>query len=219
MGRQVLQSALQRKNFFGTVSYRIEGREYSLDDIEHGSTLSLSFKYLVRLTLPRFLFSVLRGNTAPPGSLSRPFGSLFSSSESSDPRLKLIIDQKDPRIHFCLNCGASSCPVIRLYSVENLDSALDNASEVFIGDDLKVDVEKKEITISKIFDWYSQDFGKNVKEVLLFISNYASDDHKPMLLQLIDSESSFSVKYHPYNWDSIAAPSIRTHSKRSKDSI
>ena len=38
----------------------------------------------------------------------------------------------DPRIHFALNCGAKSCPPIRVYSTPNLDSQLNRASASFL---------------------------------------------------------------------------------------
>ena len=39
-----------------------------------------------------------------------------------DPRLKVTkFSKKEPRIHFCLNCGFKSCPPIRVYAGRNLE--------------------------------------------------------------------------------------------------
>ena len=38
----------------------------------------------------------------------------------SDPRHKMALTSLDPRIHFALNCGASSCPPIRIYTEDRL---------------------------------------------------------------------------------------------------
>ena len=38
--------------------------------------------------------------------------------DHDDPRLKVALKVLDPRIHFALNCGAKSCPPIRVYTEE-----------------------------------------------------------------------------------------------------
>ena len=38
-----------------------------------------------------------------------------------DLRTQLILKNFDARIHFALNCGANSCPPIRIYEHEKLD--------------------------------------------------------------------------------------------------
>ena len=48
-----------------------------------------------------------------------------------DERACLALDL-DPRIHFGLNCGAKSCPPIRVYSPTNLDSQLNRAAASFL---------------------------------------------------------------------------------------
>lgn len=37
----------------------------------------------------------------------------------------------DPRIHFALNCGANSCPAIKVYSPQNLELGLASAAAAF----------------------------------------------------------------------------------------
>ena len=71
-------------NFFQGVYYRVGDYSFSPDDIEHG---------------------VLRGNRRPPYALFRRF-------RRGDPRLNFIVEPLDPRIHFTLVCGSSSCPFI-----------------------------------------------------------------------------------------------------------
>ena len=48
-----------------------------------------------------------------------------------DERACLALDL-DPRIHFGLNCGAKSCPPIRVYSPKNLDSQLNRPAASFL---------------------------------------------------------------------------------------
>ena len=50
---------------------------------------------------------------------------------AGDERISLVVEL-DPRIHFTLNCGATSCPPIRVYSAPNLDSQLNRAAASFL---------------------------------------------------------------------------------------
>ena len=36
--------------------------------------------------------------------------------EMTDPRSAVCLTEVDPRVHFALNCGALSCPPIRIYA-------------------------------------------------------------------------------------------------------
>lgn len=65
--------------FWSKMAYKIDDYFFSLDDIEHG---------------------VLRSNRPHPSRPDEPF---FGQN---DPRLKFVVKNFDPRIHFALNCGA-----------------------------------------------------------------------------------------------------------------
>ena len=105
------ETTLQRLTWFGRVAYRIGGNVFSADDIEHG---------------------VLRGNASPPASFLNLVGlkalaaAVSPAFGPSDPRRahSLARDEVDPRIHFALNCGAKSCPAIKVYSAEVLEDGL-----------------------------------------------------------------------------------------------
>jgi hypothetical protein len=105
------ETTLQRLTWFGRVAYRIGGTVFSADDIEHG---------------------VLRGNASPPASFLNLVGlralaaAVSPAFGPSDPRraYSLARDEVDPRIHFALNCGAKSCPAIKVYSAEVLEDGL-----------------------------------------------------------------------------------------------
>jgi hypothetical protein len=68
----------------------------------------------------------------------------------------------DPRIHFYLNCGANSCPPLKAKSIaENATEAeLEEAARSFINDpsNVRVDAANRTLHLSKIFDWYEDDF-------------------------------------------------------------
>ncbi len=88
----------------------------------------------------------------------------------------IIREQFDePRIHFALNCASTSCPPLhgRAFSLVDLDQVLDGLTRNFINDNpLAVrEDDRGRIAISKIFDWYQDDFlAKGT--VLDFINSY-----------------------------------------------
>lgn len=69
---------------------------------------------------------------------------------------------EDPRIHAALNCASVGCP--RLPQVPflpgTLDEQLDAAMSEFVGDarNVAVDASSRTVTLSKIFDWFEDDF-------------------------------------------------------------
>lgn len=67
---------------------------------------------------------------------------------------------KDPRIHFVLNCGALSCPPLpnRAFDSATLDETLEHAARRFAGNDKYLRIEGEVLFLSKILDWYGQDF-------------------------------------------------------------
>jgi len=162
---------MERRTFFNKVAYIISGHKFSLNELEHG---------------------VLRGNRRSPGSLFRPFG-------SSDPRLEIAPGLFDPRIHFALNCGAKSCPPIKVYNPTNVDEALTMAAEAFCSEEVQINLQSGEATLSKLFDWYFTDFGQNIPEVLSFILKFLSGKQKSDMEQLLQA-SKIRVFYSEYNW-------------------
>ena len=162
---------------FERVAYMIGGLRYSLDDIEHG------------------ILRANRGHIAIPGVR-------FSSN---DLRCEYLLDVFDPRIHFTLVCGSTSCPPIGIYQAENLDLQMEIAAKNFINNGGVV-LNKAEMTVSlsKIFQWYSQDFGGgwmgfgSKTPVLHYISQFLIDEDDAQFL--INHAENLKVTYQPYDW-------------------
>ncbi|XP_060077398.1 uncharacterized protein LOC132556952 [Ylistrum balloti] len=164
----------QRYKFFNTIRYIIGGESYSLQDIENG---------------------VLRANRKGVGMFTRPFS-------QSDPRFKVALEKHEPLIHFALVCGAKSCPPIKTYSSNGINEQLTLAAEAFLdgGDGCQIDMNKRQVRLSKILKWYQEDFGKNKEEVLCWIQAHLPDgDRKAKLTELLDSKK-YSVDYMKYDW-------------------
>jgi len=68
----------------------------------------------------------------------------------------------DFRIHFAINCASISCPTLlsEAYSADTLNTQLSRQMASFLADTNKgVKVVGGKARVSKIFDWFSEDFG------------------------------------------------------------
>jgi hypothetical protein len=155
--------------FFRQAAYDIGGLRFSLEEIEHG---------------------VLRANAGHPYMPWKQF-------RVSDPRLKYMLSETDPRIHFALNCASESCPPISVYSAENINSQLDLAASNFVSQNVRIGRDRKNIIISKIFQWYKNDFGGNVG-VLKFLENYLPYGERRKLI--MNNGNQTKIKYQNYDW-------------------
>jgi hypothetical protein len=68
----------------------------------------------------------------------------------------------DPRIHFALNCASNSCPPLQTeaFSGDKLDGQFEKLAKTFVNSDrgVRYSAENKTAELSKIFDWYKDDF-------------------------------------------------------------
>lgn len=76
--------------------------------------------------------------------------------------------EREPRIHFALNCGAKSCPPVAIYDPQNLDYQLDYMSKKYLERTTEYDSSEKKVTTSTLFSWFRGDFGgkKGIKRML-----------------------------------------------------
>lgn len=91
-------------------------------------------------------------------------------------KIELLKKYKDPRLHFVLVCAAKSCPAIAPFSYQPtvLDQQLSQQTKKALKDSLVLyyDNNTQKLYLSKIFDWYRDDFSPNV---LMFIQQYSLD--------------------------------------------
>ncbi|MEO6954021.1 MAG: DUF547 domain-containing protein [Polyangia bacterium] len=103
---------------------------------------------------------------------------------------------KDPRVHMALNCASAGCPALprEAFTADRLDEQLDREVRKFVGEKRNVDYDaaKKVVRISKIFDWYKDDFGKEPQKVLAWINGYRAKDAQ------LATDSKIS--YIDYDW-------------------
>jgi len=103
---------------------------------------------------------------------------------------------KDPRVHFAVNCASKSCPPLQSEPYEGsiLDQQLDGAAQAFINDPRRNRLDGKTLYVSKIFDWFEEDFND---DVFGFFLKYARGDLKK---QLEANRANITIKYLNYDW-------------------
>lgn len=163
--------------FWSIHCYNIGGLVYSLDEIEHG---------------------VLRANRGHPNAGKQQF-------EKSDPRSAVALSSLDPRIHFALNCGARSCPPIRIYTEEKIEKQLDMASKSFLGQEVEVKDTQTKLTLvetSKLLLWYGADFGANDRAILEWVAALLGpEDPVGQSLNKAISKGDVQLVFRDYNWE------------------
>ena len=106
----------------------------------------------------------------------------------------LILKYRDPRIHFAVACAAVSCPPLSSFAFvpHKLEQQLDNRTRKAMEHEFVVKINKseKKLHVSKIFDWYSVDFGKSPTSVIEFINKNSAKQ----------IPSDYSLSYQEYDW-------------------
>ena len=120
----------------------------------------------------------------------------------------------DPRIHFAIVCASSSCPKLRdeAYLPDRLEMQLDDATRAFVNDDTRNQIDAQGVALSKIFDWFAEDFKANAGSVVEFVRRFVADE-KRAKLNLADD----SLRYLDYNWTLNAQEGQRVSWRRKND--
>jgi hypothetical protein len=106
---------------------------------------------------------------------------------------KDIIRKKfnEPRIHLTLNCASRSCPPLRNepYTAAKLEEQFEDQSRDYANSPRGVSVTKNGVALSKIFDWYKDDFAP-VGGSVAFVNKYRSNAIPP----------NAKVTFQEYDW-------------------
>lgn len=119
-------------------------------------------------------------------------GKKYSLNEIEHEIIRVEFDE--PRIHFAVNCAAKSCPILlnEAYTADRLDEQLHQQTSSFINDQKFNKIHgPNEAEVSKIFDWYKEDFTKNGQTLAEYIDSYRQ--------QKLNSDAKITFK--AYNWD------------------
>ncbi len=117
----------------------------------------------------------------------------------------------EPRIHAALVCAAISCPPLRTepFTGAELDAQLDDQVERWLAlpDGFAIDREAGEVRLSKIFQWFGDDWipsygvedgftGSEAERAILnFVSSYVSEEDRAYL-----EAGDYQIQYFDYDW-------------------
>ena len=96
---------------------------------------------------------------------------------------------KDARIHFAVNCAAVSCPPLYngAWTVDNIEGLLESQTKSFINNAAFNKIESNRLVLSKIFDWYKEDFD----DIQAFINRYTT----------VEVDPKAKLSFMDYNWN------------------
>lgn len=150
-----------RGSFFSKKRMVIAGKEMSFDDIEHGVIRSSRWK----LSL---------------GYLRNPFAA---------KHIRLWRTKApDGRIHFALNCGATSCPPVRIYHVGSLDGQMDDSARIYLK--RTTEIEGNTVTVTPLMSWFRGDFGGKKGVIEDYLIPYG----------IISADLDANIEYGDYDW-------------------
>eukprot|EP00188_Purpureofilum_apyrenoidigerum_P005807 Plantae.Rhodophyta-Purpureofilum_apyrenoidigerum.ctg7997.p1 GENE.Plantae.Rhodophyta-Purpureofilum_apyrenoidigerum.ctg7997~~Plantae.Rhodophyta-Purpureofilum_apyrenoidigerum.ctg7997.p1 ORF type:complete len:395 (-),score=63.77 Plantae.Rhodophyta-Purpureofilum_apyrenoidigerum.ctg7997:184-1368(-) len=125
----------------------------------------------------------------------------------------LMVDVVDPRMHFALNCGAQSCPIIRPYTSTNLQSELDVATGEYLSRYTVIKPKKCQIKLPRLLKWFKTDFlsaiddqGEHGVELVEFALPYLNGDLQKLAKDCINTGAPLHVKFRKYDWGDNASP-------------
>ena len=119
----------------------------------------------------------------------------------------------DPRIHFAVNCASIGCPPLReeAFTAERLDAQLEEQAQRFMSDRSRNrwSPSKQRLEVSKIFDWYGEDFTlghRGIASAAAFYARYADQlADAPADRDRIRAQTA-PVSYIDYDWALNDAP-------------
>ena len=87
---------------------------------------------------------------------------------------QILRKMNEPRIHFAIVCASFSCPKLqnKAFEATNLYGQLTNATKSFLSDSKRNSISENKIELSKIFQWFSQDFNQNAS-LIDFLNLYS----------------------------------------------
>ncbi len=110
---------------------------------------------------------------------------------------------KEPRIHFAVVCASIGCPDLQNFAFrgDKINEQLARVAREFFASSkhfyIKKDGNSVIIYISKIFNWFGNDFGKSKEERIAFMLTYLDQS----TADKIKKAKSVKFKYLPYDWN------------------
>ncbi len=111
----------------------------------------------------------------------------------------------EPRIHFAVNCASIGCPPLinEAFTGDEIDAQLEKATQDFLTDRNRNFINGEVVTVSKIFDWYRDDFETGWRDTIdlgEFLALYSDS----LGLNAEQSEAlaagDYDIEFSEYDW-------------------
>ena len=168
------------------------------DDQKIGFWLNAYNAYTLKLVIDnKPVTSIKKLGTFWTGVFSKefiPLKNLFGKTVSLNAIEHDTLRKKfnEPRIHFALVCASKSCPPLRseAYRATDLNKQLDDQASTFLKDTSKnrFDAKSNTVHLSKIFDWFDDDFEKSKGSVRDYVAQY------------LTIPSNVRIRHLSYDW-------------------
>jgi len=103
------------------------------------------------------------------------------------------------RVHYAVNCASIGCPMLReeAYAADKLDRQLEEQAVRFLSDRSRNRYAAGKLEVSKIFDWFKEDFG--VREQ--YFARYAKQLADGPDAQKAVAEGKAPLSFLEYDWN------------------
>ena len=100
---------------------------------------------------------------------------------------------RDSRILYALNSASLGCPNLakNTYRADNVEELLEEGAKAYINHSRGVTIENDQLTVSKIYESYKEDFGSDEREIISHLLTYA----EPTLAEQLKQYSKYEVQY------------------------
>ena len=157
----------------------------------------------VRTVLDRYPVETIRDIDISPGWFSDgPWGAELISVEGEALALDDVEHRilrpiwRDARLHYALNCAAAGCPQLaaEAYTGAAVERQLDLAARAFVNHSRGVEATGDRVLLSRIYDWYADDFGDGRDDLFAHLSRFAS----PALAAILERRPR--IAGYRYDW-------------------
>ncbi|MCB0278573.1 MAG: DUF547 domain-containing protein [Calditrichaeota bacterium] len=111
----------------------------------------------------------------------------------------------EPRIHFAINCASMGCPLMQNYAFlpDKLDGQFNEAMSDFFKSDrhFKIDNHNKTLYLTKIFEWFSEDFYNEDNGETIYKFLIANAPDRSLAKKLNSIKAGYRIEYLDYSWD------------------
>jgi len=103
---------------------------------------------------------------------------------------------RDPRIHYAVNCASIGCPDLQpvAFTAANGETLLDLGARNYVNHRRGARVEDGGLIVSKIYAWFTEDFGGSEESVIAHLRRLA----KPALAKKLDGITA--IEDYEYDW-------------------